>query len=312
MIFTSRVRTPGGGWGKIVAVWTVLFVTACTDPADDTGRPVSTSTPWTYEDSASNTAFDPVVAQADLDVLLAAILEVQPEPLFESYSAALDHGDEACPPVDSLESDGETVVWWYGACDVEATGVRFNGVMNGWKWDEVDLSEQEVTDLEGAFTPGYSWSGSGFEGRIDVYDSEGTFDFSCSCEAVIARGESEDGAEADDTWLAGEGELASVQLASTYDAEGRREVAAIVSLSGPGERYRGVTLDMSAWIDPGFEGVCSGATGTLGIHDSWTGEWSTSELDFDAGAGCDLCGTFGGEQLCFDSMDLVYAALGQR
>lgn len=303
----------------------ILWAAGCSGSSAPEERPASSATPWVFTDTGADAAFDAATAEADLGTLLTSMSEVQPEPLLASYGAARAYGDEDCPPEESLDSDAGLLTWWYGACQIEETGTTFNGVMTAWQWKGLDLSTQSITDLNGAFPPGYSWTGVGFDGRIDVFDAAATFDFSCSCEVVIADGVAEDGGttrvtltrgpaswtgeEATGTWIDVPGQLVRLQTQSTVNTDGMTSVSVLATLSGPGERYRALTIELNASFDAGVDDRCAQASGTLGLRDSWTG--ATHEAGFDAsGEGCTICSDLEGSTVCADALPLLRTARG--
>lgn len=280
-------------------------------------RGASDAEAWAFSDTGGSPAFDVEVASSDLQALVTAIHEVTPDPLLVSYAAARAHGDETCPPEETLQDGDVRRTWWYGTCGVPATQTRFNGVMTQLEWEAADPSAIDVVEIQAFLPPGFTWSGLAFDGRIDIYDSADTFDFSCSCAASVLEGVAADGstarvttargpaawtgADAAGTWLDQPGLLADVARGLVRDPSGATTAGVIASVSGPGERYRALSLNVVSQLPPGETSRCTSAQGQLFLRDSLTGQRRVLAVSWDGAAeGCTVCGDVDGDSLCVD------------
>lgn len=310
--------------------WTCVFVwslSACAEVDAPDARPTSTSREWVYTSQDTGAPpFDIEVFRADLVSLVAELPTLDPAPLLAAYKTARAHGDTTCPAENSLDTEDAYLTWWYGACGTSDTSnaVHFNGVMTAWAWSGQDLSQQTVYSLPYTFPPGFSWVGEGFEGRIDIYDATDTFDFSCSCAAIQVDGVTAGGDTArvayarapaawegpgpQDTWLQGEERLGSwLSTELVNAATGTHTTRVTGSITGPGERFRGINLELTA--EPTVQDgtvLCSSLSGVATVWDAVADVSRSLDLVSDASAGgCIACGDVDGESACFDAAPLL-------
>ncbi len=305
---------------QTVALLLFPIICACVSPELAAPRDAGAATPWVYEPEEDVATFDPDVFGSDLSTLVAALPTIQPGPLFDAYATARAAGDELCPDENTLATDDADLTWWYGGCSTAAR-THFNGVMTAWEWNGQDLSQQEVPNLS-AFREGFAWVGRGFAGRIDIFDEAGTFDFSCSCQAVLADGVAADGSTArvsyargpatwggpgsGDTWLQMEDQRGTVLATDLVLGSGRHSPQLEATILGPGERYRGLELLLNADISR-VDGAltCIAVEGTGEIWQADAGE--TEALTFTRSTelgGCYTCAEVQGETFCIDAAPL--------
>lgn len=287
-------------------------------PSASVGERTSATTEWIYEgDDTAIAGVDLAVLQTDLQAQIDLVPFWNGAPLKASYAAARTRGDSACPAEEGLDDPvmGRTT-WWYGACSTSA-GVHFNGAFTRWDWDGDGLAATDVQNMSGRLPEGYTYTGGGFEGRIDIYDEGGGLDFGCSCHGMTGSGASEDGStltfsfargpatwsggEADDSWLLTPEILPSVwQLYTTLPAENARVARADASLSGVGERYQTSQFSIDLRSDL-TDRTCLDAHLSGLVRDSFDASWIAVEAAQRAAGECVTCFTVDGAgDVCVD------------
>lgn len=268
----------------------------------------SLASPWVYEAEDTGAGGEDGAALA---LAMQAVVDHIPtwraEPLLLSYHEARALGAGGCPDEGSMDAGALGVqTWWYGACSTPG-GVHFNGVMTAWDWTDLGVEAVQVLDIAGRLPAGYTYSGGGFEGRIDIFDEAGTADFSCSCEGVQGVGLSAEGAPlwfsyargpaswtgpaAEGSWLAEEGVRAAVWQRYDLDlATGRLTGEAEVDVTGLGGRFGTGRVHARVSVDAEGESfACHEPALDGSLRDALSAEWLPVAFRPAQPGSCEVC-----------------------
>ena len=296
-------------WGLLVGC------TADPPPADDSR---TEPTAWSWE--SPDTGTPPVVVselQADLQANLDATRVVRATDPLNSFRAVIEYATPECPrpAITTTEDEGST---YYFDQLCLAGDMVFKGpaLLHTWEDDHADpVAAMEV--LRG-LPPEARWTGYGFNGQTDIYSTDGTVDFNCSCTMVdivgsdpqgnslffgMAQGPAHyTGPEGSGTWMDDPGIDPAMSLTVTDTAE-YRQFQLISTTSGIGGRYDAVELVMDGIAgkrDGDWDCAADSAKFTVDYRDSVDAVWHSVSLT-TADASCSLCGTLdNGETVCLD------------
>jgi hypothetical protein len=297
-----------------------LLVAGCA-PGDDTA--VDLPSAYVYQGEVVEDVVDPVEMQVELQDLLDNIREFNGNQTMAAYGQARAYGDELCPleTVTETPEDG-TTVYFDRLCVVDDR-YWFKGPMTTYTFSDNTLDQFEIYDFapqlhEIESTP---WTGMAMKGQTDIFDSENTMDFNCSCTAVTAvsppLGTEQrwftytDGPshwiapEAADSWI-NQGIQSHMWIAFWLDkTDGDFEAVLEGSVTGYGSEYGSIDLDMTVDGTRGDDGVtCApGTGGTAQLRHTTTGVRTDMTLVTDDS--CDACGDVAGTTLCVDLTHLA-------
>lgn len=181
----------------------MLLALACTEPepADDGVEPV----PYIYDAEDDDTA--PLLTTADVEARIADALglvwEVDANPIFPAYHAAMAAADSGCPNY----YDYEGSEYWYDDCTSDAgasfSGYAFNLVYADTPYDTYFLNGEALYGVGTATIDGATLS---FGGSAAFYTAtpdlpEDDASYYVSTVNQVQGGFAYDGSEADGTWL---------------------------------------------------------------------------------------------------------------
>lgn len=298
---------------------TLAMMLACQAEPPETPPPSSPSPsthPYTIQDLPEQ---DLEALSAALQSSLPQILTLQPAPVLASYQAALIHGGEGCPRVDTVDQDGTRTSHWQEICNNPDNQAWLNGPMTTWEWHEGYMDRQTLVSydlLYQRFEPmrELRWSGQGLNGQTDIVSPE--VDFNCSCVAISAQAQDQgtgfafialdgpshwSGPEAQGTWMQ---QGLQVQLSGFASLRsGRRELLLLGNISGLDPEFGTLGFQIALEEEGGQCGLWDAEDVALQVRQSSTGHWvdlSLSELQDNS---CTVCTAQG--ELCVDLAPLV-------
>lgn len=299
----------------------LLAIAGCSTP--ETPETAAAS-PWEWEGRSP----EATVSAEELSVAVTALMDAVPTihaaPVVSSYQEAMAYSQGRCPDVTRASSEATGDVQYWAAMCQGAEGVWFKGPMTYWVWEDIALAEGSVDIVSGLLAArpelaGARYYGLGIRGQTDIFNTDSSIDFNCSCVAMQARGQTPDGqdlffsftdgpthwtgAAADGTWMR-EGLLPSLWSVAREDAEtDRRRLDIVGDLSGFAERFDTASLSLSL-SRPRDGSLACDADGALSltIRDAETALWHPLSFVISADErACLACADWDdGERICVD------------